>query len=218
VFSLRNDGNAAFEVASTWLTGGSPRAVLASQLDSDASPEIAVADWARGVVTVFESLEDASLSSPDACETQANPKSLAVMRLGSSRQAAVVATNYSAGTLTILPVLSSNSARPVGAMRTEPERDAPVPSWTLSLNSIRPNPVSKSCVIDFTLATRSRATIRLYDIAGRLVRTIFDGELDAGPQRVTWSPNGADLVGPGSYFVQLHCNQRRVSRHVVILR
>ncbi|MBK7771138.1 MAG: hypothetical protein IPI48_11645 [bacterium] len=47
--------------------------------------------------------------------------------------------------------------------------------------------------------------LSVHDLAGRLVRTLFDGGLPAGAQQVTWDGRDAAgrAVGSGSYLARL---------------
>jgi hypothetical protein len=68
-----------------------------------------------------------------------------------------------------------------------------------------PNPSRGSQALTFTLPSRGEVRMDVFDLAGRLVRTLERGTLAAGPHRVTW--DGLDAVGapapPGIYFVRL---------------
>jgi len=75
--------------------------------------------------------------------------------------------------------------------------------------------------IRFNLAEPSRVTIRVYDISGRLVRTVFDEPLSAGyDHRKEWDGrnNERRLVAPGVYFVRFETETFRATRKVVVLR
>jgi len=81
------------------------------------------------------------------------------------------------------------------------------------------NPFRGMTRIGFTLPSSGRTTLKLYDLAGRLVRTLQDGPLAAGPHTRVWdrrSDLGA-LMAPGVYFSRLESNGRALSRKVVML-
>jgi M6 family metalloprotease-like protein len=60
-----------------------------------------------------------------------------------------------------------------------------LPAW--------PNPFNPGTNIAFDLARPGRATVRLYDVAGRLVRTLADDDFPVGRHTVRWE--GADGAG-----------------------
>jgi hypothetical protein len=73
---------------------------------------------------------------------------------------------------------------------------------------LRNNPlVSGTAGIEFGLARADRAVVRIYDVAGRCVRTLADGEFAAGAHMLGW--DGTDVqgrhVGHGVYFAALRC-------------
>ncbi len=69
----------------------------------------------------------------------------------------------------------------------------------------RPNPFAAETEIAYSLPAPARLTLRVFDVSGRLVRTLVNGPAAAGVGRVTW--NGKDDFGrqarSGIYFVRL---------------
>lgn len=82
----------------------------------------------------------------------------------------------------------------------------------------RPNPFVSDTEISFSLPAAGRASIRLFDISGRLVRTLQDGAAVAGVHRLRW--DGRDERGrstpAGIYFA--HFTSGNVVRTERILR
>ena len=68
-----------------------------------------------------------------------------------------------------------------------------------------PNPFNPRTTIRFALQEASHVRLSVHDLAGRLVRSLVDGGLPAGPQQVNW--DGRDAAGravsSGSYFARL---------------
>jgi hypothetical protein len=68
-----------------------------------------------------------------------------------------------------------------------------------------PNPFHGSARLGFELKSPGRVEVRIYDLVGRLVRVVEDGNLPAGRYQGTW--NGDDErgrpVAPGIYFAML---------------
>jgi len=68
-----------------------------------------------------------------------------------------------------------------------------------------PNPVSSSTSISFSLPAASNVSLDIFDVSGRLVRTLSSGLKDAGTHQVTW--NGKDDSGSrlanGVYYYRL---------------
>lgn len=80
-----------------------------------------------------------------------------------------------------------------------------------------PNPVNGSSTIRFELEQPSRARLRIFDAAGRLVRTILDEHVAAGSHTRVW--DGRDEQGrdaaSGIYFYELDVEGRRLSSKLV---
>jgi hypothetical protein len=77
----------------------------------------------------------------------------------------------------------------------------------------RPNPNRGTATIRFRLAKPGEAALRVYDPAGRCVRTLAEGALPAGEQTRVW--DGTDdrggRLGSGVYWVRLVAGDRYVS-------
>ena len=68
-----------------------------------------------------------------------------------------------------------------------------------------PNPFNPMTSLHFSLPNDSHVDLKIYDVAGRLVRTLASGPRPAGANRVRW--NGTDdanhAVASGTYFARL---------------
>ena len=73
------------------------------------------------------------------------------------------------------------------------------------LDHARPNPFNPTTTIAYSLAGRSRVTIRVYDVAGRVVTTLVDGEAEAGPHVIVWNgtTDSGKRAASGVYFVKM---------------
>ncbi len=88
------------------------------------------------------------------------------------------------------------------------------PAREISL-SVYPSPASGAFTVDYTLPENGRISISLYDLSGRRVSTVFDGETAAGRQ--AFSVDAAALP-PGVYLVYLDADAGTLTRRVVIAR
>jgi hypothetical protein len=68
-----------------------------------------------------------------------------------------------------------------------------------------PNPLNPETVLNFTTTQAGPVTVRIFDISGRLVKTLHDGAMPAGFNSIRW--NGAadngNHVATGVYFVKM---------------
>ena len=73
------------------------------------------------------------------------------------------------------------------------------------LGAARPNPMGGSTAISFALARASRVELAVFDVLGRKVSVLVDGELDSGLHGVVWKgqTTAGQSAGPGVYFYRL---------------
>lgn len=74
-----------------------------------------------------------------------------------------------------------------------------------ALGANYPNPFNPQTVIAFELPTAATVSLRVYDLAGRLVATLVEGAAVAGTHTATWTGRGDDglPVGSGVYLYRL---------------
>ena len=89
----------------------------------------------------------------------------------------------------------------------------------LALSQNRPTPFSGSTSIEFRLDQPGHATLGVYDVRGRHVTTLVDGEFASGPRTATW--NGTDRdgtrVAPGLYFYRLSSGGHSITRRTTLV-
>lgn len=91
-------------------------------------------------------------------------------------------------------------------------------SFTLLPNT--PNPFSPSTRIDFSLGRPDDVRIGIYDVRGRLITTLLQARLGAGPHSVDWNGISADgsKAPAGVYHYVLTTSQGQRSRTMTLLR
>ena len=83
-----------------------------------------------------------------------------------------------------------------------------------------PNPFNPVTHISFDLAEKSNIRLTLFDIHGRLVKTIYTGHKDAGHYEILWdakNSNGED-VPSGVYIYQLTTDDYTFNRKMILLK
>jgi hypothetical protein len=94
---------------------------------------------------------------------------------------------------------------------------APTAGAVLEQNS--PNPFNPSTTIRYALTAPGRVTIRVYDVRGRVVRTLVDATQAAGPHSTEW--NGRDhrdrTVASGVYFYRLDSGSRVLTKKMTLV-
>ncbi|MBK9303521.1 MAG: T9SS type A sorting domain-containing protein [bacterium] len=90
----------------------------------------------------------------------------------------------------------------------------------LFLSPGQPNPARGGATMAFGLPRAGTATLRVFDLAGRLVRTLVAGDRPAGPGAAAW--DGRDEGGrdapAGVYFCRLESAAGSVTRKLVLVR
>jgi hypothetical protein len=100
------------------------------------------------------------------------------------------------------------------------EVSVPGPLTSPWLEHPRPNPFRQSLSIHYGVAAdHGRMSVAVFDVAGRLVKTLHDGPSQAGGHDVTWDGTNrrGERVGAGVYFVRAHLGEATLTRKVVLL-
>ena len=92
-----------------------------------------------------------------------------------------------------------------------------------AIRAITPTPVSfargGAALVSFNLPTAGRASMRVYDVAGRLVSTpLSNVDFAAGPQAISLDARsmGGERLGSGIFFVQLQLGNRLATAKLVV--
>jgi hypothetical protein len=92
------------------------------------------------------------------------------------------------------------------------EPEMPV-DFTLDANY--PNPFNPTTRIQFMLPGAGAASLRVYDLLGREVATLFDGVRPGGPQEVTFE---AGTLPSGTYLYRLEAAGYQLTRRMTLLK
>lgn len=95
-----------------------------------------------------------------------------------------------------------------------------VPPGENRLLSNYPNPFNPETNISFNLAEAETATLEIFDIRGKLLKTIIDKELPAGSHSYRWNgktDNGSE-VGGGIYIYRLITPSFNQSKKMILLK
>jgi len=83
-----------------------------------------------------------------------------------------------------------------------------------------PNPLMHSALINYTIPAKGEVSLTIYDLTGRLVRTLVRGMQNPGDYKVRWDgkdDKGKEL-GNGIYFYKLTTQGVNDIKKTVILR
>jgi hypothetical protein len=88
------------------------------------------------------------------------------------------------------------------------------------LNQNAPNPFNPQTKISFVLDSQKNVQLNVYDLNGRLVRTLVDGIREAGENNVIWDGRNTagDQVASGTYIYRLINADQIESRKMTLLK
>ncbi len=105
----------------------------------------------------------------------------------------------------------------IGTTSTPVEDQAPKP---LALAQNQPNPFNPSTKIAFVLDQRSPVRLEVFDLQGRLVRTLASEAMDAGDHTVVWdgrTDNGPSAAS-GTYVYRLQTDTQSLTRKMTLVK
>jgi len=106
----------------------------------------------------------------------------------------------------------------IGGLSTSPPRALPA---TLQMLPARPNPSNGVTEVRFVLPTERSVRVDVYDITGRLVRTLRAGEpLPAGEHTASWDGRDAagSLAAGGMYIMHVRAGSEDKAAKMLLVR
>jgi subtilisin family serine protease len=125
----------------------------------------------------------------------------------------VIANNDPANGEVIIPItLTVNGG-------ATPVEDSTLPK-VLQFTGAVPNPFNPQTDLHFSLPREARVKLDVYDVSGRLVRSLVGDTLPAGEHSVRWNgrDNGGRSVASGAYFARLVVGGEVSTRSLVLIR
>jgi hypothetical protein len=86
---------------------------------------------------------------------------------------------------------------------------------TFFLGQNYPNPFNPSTTIRFSLPKSCHVTLKIYNILGRKVETLVEGERKVGEYEIQWTPEG---LASGIYFYRLQAGELGETKRLVFLK
>jgi subtilisin-like proprotein convertase family protein len=87
-------------------------------------------------------------------------------------------------------------------------------------SKIYPNPFNSQISIEYGLPTAAEVSLFIYDIQGRLVKTIPCGALAPGYHNIIWDATNDDnrQVSSGVYLLRVAAGEERITRKITLLK
>ncbi len=94
-----------------------------------------------------------------------------------------------------------------------------VPKATALMQNF-PNPFNPTTVLTYDVASAGQVTIRVFDVSGRLIRTLLDARKEIGRHQVEWNGKNASgsMVPSGIYFYRMRTSGFDATRKMILLR
>ena len=88
-----------------------------------------------------------------------------------------------------------------------------------ALGRAAPNPFAEGTVISYQMAAQGPVSIKIYNVEGKLVRTLVDGKVDAGTHSVIWNgiDNSGKVAARGVYFCCMQARGYRATEKIVFV-
>ncbi|KPJ61488.1 MAG: hypothetical protein AMJ46_02095 [Latescibacteria bacterium DG_63] len=100
------------------------------------------------------------------------------------------------------------------------ERPGTMTPPATSLHDAFPNPMNPTATIRFTVVTPGRVTLKVFDVSGRVIRTLMEEAMGAGEYSADWNGKNdrGEQVASGVFFYQLEAPGYRSAKKIVILQ
>ena len=85
---------------------------------------------------------------------------------------------------------------------------------------VHPNPLNPMTQLSFSTSREGRVRVSIYDVQGRLVRTLLDEHRPIGDQSLVWDGSDADqrVVRSGVYFVHIQAPEGEATQKLTVLK
>ena len=183
-----------------WIVDAPPSDNCLVRVSKSADPgTYDTSDWAFSVYQAVNWLSVTPVTGEVPVGSRANVEvTLDATGLGTGDYYADIIVSSNGGDPVIVPV-----ALHVGATGVD-DGEFDTPSMYV-LKGVSPNPFNPVTTVTYGVPTDASVRLAIYSVAGRLVRTLVDGEVGAGYRTVVW--DGRDdhgrEVGSGVYFCRM---------------
>ena len=192
----------------------SPMGVCAADFDLDGFTDVAAANADSDNISLHRNGGMGIFFVPVLFPVGQNPEALVLLTgdLDHNGASDLVSLNQDSDDVSVL--LNGNSAA-VGV-----EELPAVLAGELRLDPTVPNPSRGASSLSFFLPRREEVALRVFDAAGRTVRSLSSGVIDAGSHRAEWDgrDDRGQRVASGTYWIELVGGGARTSQRLVLLR
>jgi bacillolysin len=205
-----------------------PNLMAFTYVDSAGTRDVYVGSFDFGPVSALNipSFKLGGTSVTDADQPTFSPNDSILCFTSTSRKSLLFLNRFS-GQLTALPlqmaVYSPRWFVQGGKVVSSPETEQMPTTFVLHQNF--PNPFNPTTRIEYEVPARSQVKLTVYDLLGRLVRTLVNAEMQAGQFSTTWDGTDASgkVLSSGMYVYRLETRDGAgtslmLSRKMVLLK
>ena len=86
--------------------------------------------------------------------------------------------------------------------------------------SIYPNPFTTFTTIRYSISTRGGVSVKIYDVSGRVVKTLVNGEQGQGHYTIRWdgTDNKGKRLSSGIYFIKFNADKLNQTKKVILMK
>jgi hypothetical protein len=131
----------------------------------------------------------------------------------------VQVTGFSSGAAPPCAVAGTGCTVPAPEAREPAALAAPVLPSENAFLPARPNPFGGSTELAFAVKSEAHVRLDVYDVRGRLVRSLADGVMSSGQYARTWDGRAAtgERAAAGVYFARVEIGDFRMTRSIVLV-
>ncbi|MCP4708473.1 MAG: T9SS type A sorting domain-containing protein [Planctomycetes bacterium] len=98
--------------------------------------------------------------------------------------------------------------------------EMPTGSSYFGLSQNYPNPFNPVTMIRLNLPQKERVALRIYDVSGAFVKTLFNNEREAGSHTFTWDGTDHDghQVASGLYLYEVHAGNYHSAKRMILMK
>ncbi|MEA2031279.1 MAG: FG-GAP-like repeat-containing protein [candidate division Zixibacteria bacterium] len=214
---LLGNGDGTFQSAVNYAVGYSPRSVFSADFNGDGDNDLATAnseDWENpGDVSILLGNGDGTFQSAVNYAVGRWPNSVFSADFDGDGDNDLATANENSHNVSIL----LNQTHGTDAVDDSPTEQLPS-GFELAQNY--PNPFNPSTTIKYSVVTKSRVVIDIYNLLGQRVTTLVDKVQSANTYEIQWKgkDNHGKAVATGVYFYRVKMGDYTSSKKMLLIR
>lgn len=86
--------------------------------------------------------------------------------------------------------------------------------------AVYPNPFSNSTTVSFSLQQQQKVSIQVFDLEGRLIKTLVNEQMPAGVHQITWNATNesGSMIANGIYYLKLNAGNYSETKKLSVIK